>query len=278
MMRALASLLVVAAWACGPGQRPTGGGGDDGGDDSTTPDASGGGGGGGSTEMAFVYAHTASTLYKVDPDTLQIMLIGEFKWPAEIGTDQMTDLAIDKTGRMVGLSFGGVYLVDPATAATTFLSTLGGGDFNGLSFVPADMVGQTGDDVLIGTRNTDGLVFKIDPQTGASDQVGNMGNLFQSSGDLVAVAGFGTVQTTLGAPWDVLSKLAPLTFRATAAPASTGFGQIWGVAFWKGLVFGFTREGQFVTINPTTGAATLVRSGGPEWWGAAVTTTAPVIP
>lgn len=276
MMRAWSIVLVGAVVACGPGHRP-GGGGDDSGDDGAAPDASGGGTtGGGNVGQTFVYAHSASTLYRVDPDTLQVAMVGPFQWPGI--PDQMTDLAIDKTGRMVGISFGRVYLVDPATAATTVLSSsLGGGDFNGLSFVPAEMLGKTGDDVLIGTRNTDGLVFQIDPQTGAANQVGDMGNQFASSGDLVAIAGFGTVQTTLGAPWDVLSKLAPVTFKATAAPASTGFGQIWGVAFWKGLVFGFTKDGQFVTINPTTGAATLVASSGPEWWGAAVTTTAPVI-
>jgi hypothetical protein len=91
------------------------------------------------------------------------------------------------------------------------------------------------------------------------------------------VKNFGTVQTTLGAPWDVLTQLAPMTFAGQPAPASTGFGQIWGVAFWKGTVFGFTQTGQFVTINPNTGVATLVQSGGPAWWGAAVITSAPII-
>jgi hypothetical protein len=277
MMWVITSLLVIAAWGCGPGPRPSPGG-DDGGDDST-PDADPGAGSDGSSNVqTFVYAHSSSTLYKVDPDTLQISTVGGFQWPAGGPADQMTDLAIDKTGRMIGISFGGVYLVDPMTAATTLLSTLSGGDFNGLSFVPADTLGQSGDDVLIGTRNTDGAVFRIDPMTGSSSQVGDMGSAFQSSGDLVAIATFGTVQTTLGAPWDVLSHLTPVTFRATPSPHSTGFGQIWGLAFWKGTVFGFTLQGQFVTIDPTTGVATLVQSGGPEWWGAAVTTTAPVIP
>jgi hypothetical protein len=178
---------------------------------------------------------------------------------------------------MIGVSFGSVYQVDPMTAQTTRLSTGLTGEFNGLSFVPADMLGLTGDDVLIGTRNEDGVVSRIDPMTGQVTVVGNMGAQFQSSGDLVAIAGFGTVQTTLGAPWDMLSRLAPLTFQATPAPNSTGVGQIWGIAFWKGKVFGFTRNGQFVTIDPNTGLAQVVQSNGPEWWGAAVITTAPVI-
>jgi len=104
-----------------------------------------------------------------------------------------------------------------------------------------------------------------------------MGAPFQSSGDLVAIAGFGTVQTTPGASGDMLARLAPITFRATPSANPTGFGQIWGIAFWKGKVFGFTQLGQFVTIDPSTGLAQMVQSSGPEWWGAAVITTAPVI-
>lgn len=256
--------------ACGPSDRP----GDPG---NGSPDAgpTGDSGPGDNDGQTFVYAHTSSTLYKVDPDTLAIMEIGPFDWPS--GSDQMTDLAIDKTGQLIGISFGSVYRVDPSNAQATLLSSSLDGEFNGLSFVPAEMVGQTGDDVLIATRNDDGTVFRIDPNTGSATQVGNMGAQFASSGDLVAVAGFGTVQTTLGAQSDVLAKLAPVTFQATPAPAATGHSRIWGVAFWKGRVFGFTEGGQFLTIDPQTGAATIVQSNGPAWWGAAVTTLAPIL-
>jgi hypothetical protein len=270
MKGALSILLVVAA-ACGPVPRPD----LDDTDDPGEPDPSGDGGGGGNDLMTSVYAHTASELYKVDPDTLQITRVGAFQWPG--APDQMTDLAIDKTGRMIGVSFGAVYEIDAATAKTTRLSENLTGSFNGLSFVPADMVGATGDDVLIGTRNEDGVVSRIDPMTGQASRVGDMGSQFRSSGDLVAIAGFGTVQTTVGAPGDMVSRLAPVTFNASPAPASTGVGQIWGVAFWEGTVFGFTRSGQFVTIDPSTGVAKVVQSNGPEWWGAAVITTAPII-
>src|SRR5262245_1816153 len=134
MMRGISSVLVVAALACGPSHRPNNG--DDGGDDGPTPDADPNGPDGTQQQQTFVYAHTSSTLYKVDPDTLQVTPIGAFQWPNG-GSDQMTDLAIDKTGRMIGISFGAVYLVDATTAAATLLSTGLTGDFNGLSFVPA---------------------------------------------------------------------------------------------------------------------------------------------
>ncbi len=223
----------------------------------------------------FVYAHTASTLYRVDPESLAITMVGDFQFST--GSDQITDIAIDKAGTLIGISFTGVYRIDPATAVATRLSSDLAGTFNGLSFVPADQLGQTGDDVLVATRNSNGAVFRVDPATGATTQIGNMGN-FASSGDLVSVAGFGTLQTADNGPSaDRLVRLAPQSFAATAVGSTIGYADIWGIAYWKDKVFGFTEAGQFITIDPTTGIGTLVQSNGPRWWGAAVTTLAPVI-
>jgi len=261
--------------ACGPAQRS---GGDDNGD---TPDAAGGADAATTTDgmdavMTFVYAHTSSQLYKVDPDTLAVMLVGNFTF-AGGGSDQITDIAIDKTGLMIGMSFTSVYRIDPSNAACTRLSQDLTGSFNGLSFVPASEIGQTGADILVATRNANGAVSRVDPQTGATTQIGNMG-AFSSSGDLVSVAGFGTMQTADGgvSP-DRLVRLAPNTFAATAIGTNIGYTDIWGIAYWKNKIFGFTEAGQFITIDPQTGVGTLVQSNGPRWWGAAVTTLAPVI-
>jgi hypothetical protein len=268
-MRDFAFVLAMVA-ACGPGSRN-----DNGASDASGADAAAVDGDNNTGETIYVYAHTDQQLYKVDPDTYAITLIGNFGWP--IGTDTMTDLAIDKNGYMVGVSFGSVYAVDPTNAKCTLLSPSLSGTFNGLSFVPASAIGQTGDDVLVGTRNDDGMVFRIDPMSGAATAIGNMGGAYVSSGDLVAVDGFGTVQTTEGAPDDVLVRLAPNSFVATPIGTGTGFGEIYGVAFWKNKIFGFTLGGEFITIDPTTGHGTLVQGGGPMWYGAAVTTSAPVL-
>jgi hypothetical protein len=109
-------------------------------------------------------------------------------------------------------------------------------------------------------------------------QIGDMGSTFSSSGDLVAVAGFGTVQTVNGSGADRLVTLAAQTFVATAiGTGDTGFSNIWGIAYWKNKIFGFTDQGEFILIDPTTGKGTLVQGNGPAWWGAAVTTLAPII-
>jgi len=261
LLAGLASVGLLGA--CGPGPRDRdGAGGVDGGPGDGGGGAGDGGGGGGG--VIYVYAHTASELYRVDPDTLAVTRIGAFAWSN--GADQMTDLAIDNTGLMIGISFSSVYRIDPATAQATRLSSALTGGFNGMSFVPAAMLGATGEDVLVGTRNSDGVVSRIDPMTGQVTTIGNMSG-FTSSGDIVAAGGT-TIQTADGGLGsDRLVRLAPQTFAATAIGTSIGFSEIWGVAFWKSQIFGFTSSGEFITIDPTTGAGTLVESDGPAWWG-----------
>jgi hypothetical protein len=278
-MREAGILLAVAIAACGPSDRSH----------QTIDaqkagivDASGGSADASTNDAAwqvFVYAHTMFALYRVDPDTYAITLVGNFGWPAGVVNDSMTDLAIDKNGRMIGISFTAVYEVDPATAKCTLLSNMLAGNFNGLSFVPAALLGQTGDDVLVATRNSDGKAFELDPMTGHATQVGDMGGAFVSSGDLVSVEMFGTVQTVpgTGGGHDRLVTLAPNTLAATAVGTDTGYSNIWGIAYWKNKIYGFTDQGEFILIDPTTGVATLVSSNGVSWWGAAVTTRAPVV-
>ena len=175
-MRARSILAFAILVACGPSGRVPGGG-----DDGVTPPADGNGGTGDGSEQlqTFVYAHTRSELYKVDPDTLAISLVGRFTFSGF--AEDITDIAIDKNNVMIAISFGSVYRVDPTTAQATLLSDGLSGDFNGLSFVPASTIGQTGDDVLVATRNTDGVVFRVDPMTGGTTQIGNMDG-FSSSG------------------------------------------------------------------------------------------------
>lgn len=274
-MRRAGLLVSVLLVACGPSTR-----GDDdgsGGGGNGAPDAgSGGGGGGGGGEQVFVYAHTATTLYKVDPDTLSVTKVADFNW-GSVGSDQMTDIAIDKNGQMIGVSFTRVFRVDPSNASTQLLSSSLARSFNGLSFVPADQLGMTGEDVLIGTENLSGKVFRLDPMNGNATEVGDMGAAYRSSGDLVGIAGFGTVQTVTGTSGDTLARLATGTFAASPIGGGTGFSKVWGVAFFKSKVYGFTEDGAFVLIDPNTGAATMVSNSGIAWWGAAVTTLAPVL-
>ena len=285
---ALVLLLLAFAPACSPEQRGDDDSGGDDDDPAKAPDASipdaapdlfidatpFPDGGGEPAGEAVVYAHTSNVLYRVDPDTLAVTQIAPFGWPMG-HFDQMTDIAVDKDGKITGVSFNTVYSVDATTAACTYLAPLTN-SFNGLSYVPG--AGPEVPEMLVGTT-LDGSVWSVDPVTGATVQVGNYGFGWTSSGDIVSVEGFGTVATVKasGVGPDLLARIDPVTFNATPIGTGTGVGDIWGLGFWKGKIFGFSGHGQFVLIDATTGVAEVLPGTSPIWWGAGVTTSAPII-
>ena len=224
---------------------------------------------------ASVYAHSSSTLYRVDPDDLSVETVAAFQWPS--GVDTMTDIAIDKDGNMVGVSYSKIYSVDKDSAACTFLANLSE-SFNGLSFVPVDGPDPSSEELLIGAANS-GTVYEIDPSTGATSVAGAYGGGWGSSGDIVAVRGFGTVATVVEdlTSTDKLARIDTSNGYVATIIGDTGVHDIWGIGFWGDKVYGFSEQTQFVLIDVTTGAATPVESSPVNWWGAGVTTSAPVI-
>ncbi len=260
--------LALACAACGP---PVHGSPDGGG--SGEPDAPDGSV---THTPSHVYVHSYQTLYSVDPDSLALTRIGSFGWPAGAENELMTDIAVDKDGNLVGVSFGALYAIDKDSAACTFLANLSGQSFNGLTYLPAGVLDPNAE-TLVGT-GLNGGVYRIDPTTGVSQHIGDYGGQIVSSGDIVSVEGFGTVATVKdGGEMDYLARIDPITGQASII-GPTGYADIWGIGFWKNKVFGFVATNQFVLIDVTTGVATYVSTGPENWAGAGVTTKAPVIP
>lgn len=225
-------------------------------------------------ENAFVFAHSETQLYRVDPETLNVKLVGAFQWPE--GADSMTDIAIDRFGRMIGVSFDAVYEVDENNAVCVKLANLASGGFNGLSFLPNEA--NPTQEILIGA-DQEGDVYQLDPQTGVATLVGNYGNGYTSSGDLVSVQGAGTFATVnpAGGGTDLLARIDTDNGYAATIIGSTGYDGIWGLGYWRNEVFGFTSDNQFLLIDVDTGAGTVEEASSVSWWGAGVTTLAPII-
>jgi len=226
-------------------------------------------------EKVLVYAHSGSDLFSVDPMTLQFSRVGPFLIPGPPAKylNDVTDIAIDRDGRIVGTTFNGLLEIDGKTAECKPIATLPPGrSFNGLSWIRTD----SGEERLLATT-LDGGVFRIDPATGTATTVGQLGGGLRSSGDLVSVASYGTLVTVSGPGSDRLARIDPLTGTATII-GDTGFQKVWGLGFWGDRVFGFTTTGQFILIDPKTGAGTLVEAmPAYPFWGAGVTTSVPVI-
>lgn len=278
-MRVVISAVSLALAACGPSALAPDGGADG---QTGSPDAPV------STadahpppENSAVYAHSSTELYSIDPETLIRTTIGTFTFAG--ASENITDIAIDKSGAMIGISLQTVYSIDPDTAQTTLLSTFpqGQGGLTSLSFVPMDIADPNSAERLVGA-DFDGVVWGINPTTGQSTELGNYnqpGNsALGSSGDIVSVVGFGILATVNveGQTNDFLARIDPLTWQASVI-GDTGRDKIFGIGFWGGKVYGFTDNMEFVTIDPDTGNVTDSNVGSIRWWGAGVTTLAPIV-
>ena len=275
-MKLLAGILAVAA--CGPSGR----GADDRPDGSTSnvdgavqPPAS------------RVYAHSGQKLYQVDTQTLAPVELGTM---AGLGTQSLTDLAIDKSDAMIGITLERLYSIDAQSGAATLikdLSTSARG-FTSLSFVPSDLNDPNSNDILV-SANSIGDVFSIDTASGNATKLGSYGmaaaGRIGSSGDLIGVRGLGIYATvnigTDPTAQDYLARIDPATWTATPIGSGTGFNDIFGLGYWQGTIYGFvstgTTTGKIITIDPNTGAGTEVLAGAIRWYGAGVATDAPIL-
>lgn len=224
----------------------------------------------------FVYAHSATNLYLVNPRTFEVRAIGVFGFPSDGRDHRMTDIAITGDNQMWGVTYDTLYRVDPGTAVCTYVTNLAGGfTFNGLSFLP----GTSGGAERLVATTREGEVYEIDRTSGAAIHLGSYGGGYGSSGDIVFVYGAGAFATVVDSnlffPTEYLARIDPMTGAATII-GPTGSSNTWGIGYWGGTLYGFTDGGQFATIDVTTGAATVVSSSAIEWWGAAVSTRAPI--
>jgi hypothetical protein len=270
---------IVLLGACGPNER-TGGG--------DQPDA-GQSQGDGSQQLpaSRVYAHSGSKLYQVNTQNFAAVEIGTM---SGLGTQSLTDIAIDKGDKMVGITLDKLYEINPTTGAATLINDLSASaqNFTSLSYVPMDLNNASSPDILV-SANSFGEVYQIDSFAGTATMLGDFGmsgtKQIGSSGDLIGVHGFGIYATvnvgTDATAQDFLARIDPQTWTATVIGNGTGFNDIFGLAYWEGKIFGFVSQGagagKIITIDPTTGVGTELLPGAVRWYGAGVATDAPLV-
>lgn len=285
-MRPYLLSCVLFAAACGPdvSSSPDGPGADAAGN----PDANGTGTDGNVADFSKVYVNSPDSLYRLDTTTLMPVLIGPF---ANLGTQSMTDIAVDKGDQMVGITLNKIYTVDVTTGEATLIANVEAGtpNFTSLSFVPVDLSEPDGDEILVAAAD-DGTVYEIDRTSGVTTPLGAYGTVTEgvvrSSGDIVAVRGAGIFATVTigdadGEP-DHLAQIDPVTWAATPLATQTNYDKIFGIGYWRGHIYGLVdlgsvAGGAIVELDPVTGASTLVDQGDIRWYGAGVTTNAPIV-
>jgi hypothetical protein len=292
--RPLIALVLVApavlTFACGGSNSPSSGftapGADDAGtapvvDASTDSpsivpsDASFGADIGPSNRPSEVYGNSPDTLYKLDPDTKAVEVVGTFD-----GCSQIIDIALDKDSRLFGTTSTTLVSIDRKTAKCSEIAR--GSYPNSLSFVPAGTLDPSVE-ALVGYEG-DSYV-RIDPLTGAKTTVGSIGGGLASSGDIVSVKGGGTYLTVTGVNCkDCLIEVNPATGALVKNWGSVQHAQVFGLAFWAGKVYGFDNAGELfeVTFNgaaiATSAIAIPSKPTDLVFWGAGSTTSAPITP
>jgi hypothetical protein len=235
---------------------------------------------GGPKGPAEVFGHSADTLYKLDPITKVVTVVGLFQG-CQADVNAVIDLALDKDGNMFVTTFGGFYSVDKTTAVCTHIAD-GSSYPNSLSFVPKGTL-DPNVEALVGYEGAD--YVRIDPTTGALSTVksGALINGYVSSGDVVSVIGGGTYLTVQGGtPYcnDCIVEVDPSTGAMLKMIGPVGHADVYGLAFWGGSAYGFDDTGHLFQIDLTNGTPTDIPiPGAPpflSFFGAGSTTSAPL--
>jgi hypothetical protein len=231
------------------------------------------GGGSVGPEIAEVFGHSADTLYRLDPETKQVGIVGDFS-----GCSQVIDIALDADSNLYGTTFDALVRIDKTTAVCTTIQT---GDYpNSLSFVPKGTL-DPNEEALVGYIGSQ--YVRIDTATGNVGVVGDLGaDGLQSSGDIVSVIGGKTFLTVNGnGCGDCLVEVDPSTGAMVKNWGSIQYPAVYGIAFWAGSVYGFNNVGKLfeVKFEQDTLSTTLITSpSGLSFYGAGSTTSAPPAP
>ncbi len=249
-----------------------------------------------------IYGHSFTELYRIDTATGAITWLGPFVRPQLDGINGgMEDIAIDQNGLMVGTAF------EPATGAASplywidYTSTPGKAichpitlsapvPANGLTFLPAGLLDPT-KEVLLASGTS---WWRIDlnattnPTSGIVTTLASLPAGWMSvGGDSVGIIGdavYTTAAPSAGGTSHLL-VLDPVTMNVTDR-GDTGELAFWGLAYWAGRLYGFSYGplsppygGQIFRINTMTAQVTQLATTGlspePQWYGAAVKTSAP---
>lgn len=167
------------------------------------------------------------------------------------GVSQITDIAFSARNFLYGITFSSLYHLDPYTAEGTYIGSTGFSNLNALVTSP--------EGIIYAANTSYGQFIRIDENTGEGTYIGNFGSGLSSSGDMIYTDD-GTLYATLNRSgytnaW--LATIDPGTGTATLI-GDIGFKDVWGLSIRDGIMYGVTPSGQLLQIDPASGAGALI--------------------
>ena len=194
-----------------------------------------------SLELAFLRGSLTGT----------VIVIGALRTASGSSVD-LTDVALTSSGTLYGVDFGSdLYRIDTTNAVATLVGPLSA-QVNGLVVSPEGSLYASGGFEL----------YTVNLSSGSATYVGTTG--YASSGDLAFTPDgklLMSAEPGLGGPNDSLVNLNLTTAYGTLV-GSIGQGSVYGLAESYGTLFGATTSGELLTVDPSTGAATVLAAGG----------------
>jgi hypothetical protein len=204
------------------------------------------------------YANTAEELYVVDLTVAppSAVRVGSF-------TSVITDIAETSDGRLFGISFDTLFLIDPTSAALSEVGPLkasgGVAWVNGLTVAPDGTLYASGG----------GELYRVDPNSAMAERVAPFGSSVGSSGDIVwgPLGAIFMTDFDFDTQSDTLVSLNPLTAEASLV-GPIGFSSVYGLSFNGHFLIGLTAAGELLQLDPLSGKATVLHDFDLAWWGA----------
>jgi hypothetical protein len=214
-----------------------------------------------------ILVNTASALYRLDPDSFAVTELGRFRFPD--GLDEITDIALDREGRLWGVSFAAIYAIDEPTLVAHKLGAAPPGMLNALAVVSSVAIGEREKpDLVIAAGFQTHTVFRIDTAHGTATPIGDL-QTGASSGDITWCPGIGPVIVLLQPDGDVLARLEIGTLAAVPI-GRIGVERVRGLAPLRDGLVGVTEAGDILEIDPATGVGKLLAHHDLAFYGAAV--------
>jgi hypothetical protein len=205
----------------------------------------------------FVYSMASDgNLYEVAVPSGELVEVGS------PGADPF-DVALTSDSTLYATDSYVLYTLDRATGASTAVaSILPLNMYDGLGSFPPDTLYAAADVPEI---------FQIDPMGGTSTMIAPLPSGYRSSGDLTTLAGVLYLTLASTAAGSTTGSLATVDLSAltTTVIGDTGFACVYGLGTLGTTIYGLTCQGAVLTIDPTSGQATMVGMANAAFLGAA---------